>query len=218
MAGGALVRSAESPLTAASIPTGSIPTASIPTASIPIPTGSISTASISTAGLQALLDESALALERGQCIEGAELSRHAVQQAIELGDRPREASGLRLLSRQLTGAGNYELTAAICDQASAILRELDDQVGLCENQIVQALALHELGLAEDALDVLNSAHQVANQLNDRNLQYWVLNRIAVVHSGLQDHVGANDFQRRALALADGLDEDARFCIINNFSD
>jgi len=210
------VRSAESPLTAASIPTGSIPTASIPTGSIP--TGAISTASISTAGLQALLDESALALERGQCIEGAELSRHAVQQAIELGDRRREASGLRLLSRQLTGAGNYELTAAICDQASAILRELDDQVGLCENQIVQALALHELGLAEDALDVLNNAHQVANQLNDRNLQYWVLNRIAVVHSGLQDHVGANDFQRRALALADGLDEDARFCIINNFSD
>jgi diguanylate cyclase len=173
---------------------------------------------ISTAGLQALLDESAAALDSGHNVEGIELSRKAIQQAIELGDRVREAAGLCLLSRQLTRSGEYELTAAVCDQAAAILRELDDQTGLCENLIVQALALNELGLSEDALEALNVAHEVANRLNDRTLQYWVINRIAVVHSGMQDYARAQDFQKRALVLVEGLDEDAQFCIINNWAD
>jgi len=179
---------------------------------------SITTSSITTSGLQALLDDSAAALDRGNCVEGIELSRRAIQQAIELGDRAREAAGLCLLSRQLTRSGEYELTAAVCDQAAAIQRELDDQTGLCENLIVQALALNSLGLNEDALKALDVGHEVANRLNDRTLQYWVLNRIAVVHSGMQDYGVAHDFQLRALVLVEGLDEDARFCIINNLSD
>lgn len=184
-----------------------------------ISTGAISTkASISTADLQALLDESAEALERGRCVEGADLSRRAIEQAIKLGDRAREASGLSLLARQLTRSGQYELTAAVCDQAAAILRELDDQPGFCDNMIVQALALNELGLSEDALEALDVAHDVASRLNDRKLLYWVHNRIAVVLSAMQDHARAQDFQRRALVLVEGLDEDARFCIINNVSD
>ncbi len=123
-----------------------------------------------------------------------------------------------LLSRQLTRAGEYELTAAVCDQAAAIQRELGDQTGLCENLIVQALALNVLGLSEDALEALNVAHEVANQLNDKNLQYWVINRIAVVHTGMHDYARARDFQLRALDLVDDLDEDAQFCIVNNYSD
>jgi hypothetical protein len=66
--------------------------------------GSATAAPISTAGLQALLDESAAALERGLCVEGIEVSRRAIQQAIVLGDRTREASGLGLLARQEAGA------------------------------------------------------------------------------------------------------------------
>ncbi len=50
-------------------------------------------ASISTASLQALLDESAEALDRGKAADGIALSRRAIQQAIELGDRVREAAG-----------------------------------------------------------------------------------------------------------------------------
>ena len=180
--------------------------------------GPLTASSISTASLQSLLDESAAALESGSCVEGIVLSRQAIQQAIELGDRVREAAGLCLLARQLTRSGEYELTAAVCDQAAAILRELDDQTGLCENLIVQALALNELGLSEDALEALNVAHEVANRLNDRNLQYWVINRIAVVHSGMHDYARAQDFQLRALVLVEGLDEDAQFCIINNYAD
>src|SRR5690242_20127927 len=106
--------------------------------------GSATATPISTASLQALLDESSTALDRGRCVEGIEVSRRAIQQAIVLGDRAREATGLGLLARQLTRSGENELTAAVCDQAAAILRELDDQPGLCENMIVQALALHEL--------------------------------------------------------------------------
>jgi diguanylate cyclase (GGDEF)-like protein len=180
--------------------------------------GALTAASISTASLQELLDESAAALDSGDCVGGIELSRRAIQQAIELGDRVREAAGLCLLARQLTRSGEYELTAAVCDQAAAIQRELGDQTGLCENLIVQALALNELGLSEDALEALNVAHEVANELNDRSLQYWVINRIAVVHSGMHDYARAQDFQLRALVLVEGLDEDARFCIINNFAD
>lgn len=179
----------------------------------PPPTGSIS-----SDGLQALLADSASALKSGNCVEGIELSRRAIEQAIVLGDRAREAEGLRLLARQLTTSGENEMTAAVCDQAAAILRDLNDQPGLCDILIVQALALNELGLSEDALEALNVAYEVAGRLDDRSLTYWVLNRIAVVHTGMQDYGRAQDFQLRALELVEGLDDDARFCIINNYSD
>ncbi len=180
--------------------------------------GSVTAAPITTTGLQALLDESAAALDRGRCVEGIEISRRAIKQAIQLGDRAREASGLGLLARQLTHSGEMELTAAVCDQAAAILRELDDQSGLCDNMIVQALALNELGLSEEALDALDVAHEVASRLNDRSLLYWVHNRIAVVLGAMQDYGRAEKFNQRALVLVEGLDEDARFCILNNVAD
>jgi diguanylate cyclase (GGDEF)-like protein len=146
------------------------------------------------------------------------MSRQAIDLAVRLGDRAREAAGLGLLARQLTRTGEHEECSAACDRAAAILRALDDQVGLCDILIVQALALNELGLSEEALEVLAVAREGAARRNDRSQLYWVLNRIAVVHSGMQDFRRAQDFQLRALSLSEGLDEDARFCIINNLSD
>jgi diguanylate cyclase (GGDEF)-like protein len=168
--------------------------------------------------LQALLDQSQEALDSGRSIEGAAYSRQAIELAVQLADRPGQAAALCLLARQLTRLGSYEECSATCDRAAAILQELDDQVGLCDILIVQALALNELGLSEEALGVLAVAREVAARRNDRTLLYWVLNRIAVVHSGMHDFRRAQDFQLRALALSEGLDEDARFCIINNLSD
>jgi diguanylate cyclase (GGDEF)-like protein len=179
-----------------------------------IPTRHVSTA----AELVSLLAESASALEGGRALEGTELSRKAIEIAVQLGDRAQEAAGLCLLARQLTLAGEYELTAGACDQAAVILRDLDDQVGLCEILIVQALAFNQLGLSEEALNALNVAHEVANRLNDRGLLYWVLNRVATVHSQIQEFAQALEVQRRALPLAGSLDEDARFCILNNMAD
>jgi diguanylate cyclase (GGDEF)-like protein len=168
--------------------------------------------------LPALLAASEQSLQSGRCIDGAALARRAIELADEAGDRPRQAAALCLLARQLTRTGEFEQTVRACEQAAVILRDLDDQVGLCEILIVQALALNELNLSQEALDVLAIGREVATRLQDSGLLYWVLNRIAVVHSGLQDYARAHEFQIRALALSEGMDDDARFCIVNNFSD
>ncbi|GLY17316.1 GGDEF domain-containing protein [Kineosporia rhizophila] len=170
------------------------------------------------ARLTALLAASEEALEAGRCEQGIALSREAVVLSGALGDRRREAKALVLLARQFSEAGENEACSRACDQAAQVLRELDDQIGLGEILVVQALALNELGLSEEALDGLAVAREVAARLNDRPLLFWVLNRIAVVHCGRQDHRRAREFQMRALELAAGLDIHARFCIINNIAD
>jgi len=62
--------------------------------------------------LQALLQEAARALDAGRSVEGADLSRSAVELAVATGDRANEAAGLAMLARQLTRLGDHELTAA----------------------------------------------------------------------------------------------------------
>jgi diguanylate cyclase (GGDEF)-like protein len=168
--------------------------------------------------LRELLKNSSAALEGGRCEAGIALSEEAVALAAELGDQRSEATALVLLARQLGRAGEHEACSQVCDQAGHALRALGDEAGLGGILVVQALALNELGLAEEALDCLAVGREVAARLNDRPLLFWVLNRIAVVHSGMQDFTRAREFQLRALELAGGLDVDARFCIINNFAD
>jgi len=170
------------------------------------------------AELNALLAASEGALQNGQCVDGAGMARRASLLAAALGDRGRQAAALGLLARQLTRTGEFEATVETCDQAATILRELDDQAGYCEILIVQALALNALSLSAEALNVLSVGRDLATRLRDSGLLYWVLNRIALVHSGMHDYRRAQEFQQRALPLAQEMDDDARFCIINNISD
>ncbi|GLY30599.1 diguanylate cyclase [Kineosporia sp. NBRC 101731] len=165
-----------------------------------------------------LLSSSVAALDNGRCERGIELSREAIGLSGRLGDRRAEATALGLLARHLSRAGDNERCSDVCDQAAQALRALNDETGLGEILVVQALALNELGLSEEALNCLAVAREVAARLNDRQLLFWVLNRIAVVHSGMQDFARAKDFQLRALELASSLNVDARFCIVNNIAD
>jgi diguanylate cyclase (GGDEF)-like protein len=171
-----------------------------------------------SARLRELLANSVSALDRGRCNQGIDLSTEAIALAGRLGDRRAEASALVLLARHLSRAGDNEACSQVCDQAAHALQALGDEAGLGEILVVQALALNDQGLAEEALDSLAVAREVAARLNDRPLLFWVLNRIAVVHSGMQDFVRAKQFQLRALELANGLDVDAWFCIVNNIAD
>jgi diguanylate cyclase (GGDEF)-like protein len=165
-----------------------------------------------------LLHDAGIALDDGRCVEGVDLSRAAVGLAVTTGDRASEAAGLAMLARQLTRLGDHELTAATCDQAAAVYRDLDDPAGLCDTLVVQALALDALGLSEEALDALEVAREAAGRLGDPTSLYWVHNRIAVVHSGLHEFERSHDYQMQALELSTGLDDDARFCILNNVAD
>ena len=167
--------------------------------------------------LPGLLAASQAALDRGEYVEGAVLARQAIGWAVELGHRADQAAALCLLARHLSGTAEFEDAARACDWAGVILRELDDQAGLCQILIVRARALNKLGLGAEALDVLAVCREVAIWLNDPTLLFWVLNRIGVVHASLQDYTRAQGFQMRALALADGLDEDARFWLMNDLS-
>lgn len=168
--------------------------------------------------LREILAASGQALEDGRCEQGAALSRQAFALAQSRGDVRAQADALVLLARQLSQAGDNEACGTVCDQAAQLLRALGDDAGLGQILVTQALAFNELGLSEEALDSLAVAREVAARGNDRPLLFWVLNRIAVVHSGLQDFRRAREFQARALELASGLDVDARFCIVNNVAD
>jgi tetratricopeptide (TPR) repeat protein len=180
---------------------------------------SITDASAATgADLPALLQASEDALDSGRCIEGTTLARRAIEAAEELEDLAGQAAALRLLAKQLTLMGDFEETVRSCEKAAILLRDLDDQAGLCDILIIQALALNELSLSQEALDALAIARELASRLQDSGLLYWVLNRIAVVHAGMQDFRRSFQFQQRALPLSEGMDEDARFCILNNVSD
>ena len=74
--------------------------------------------STAAAELLDLLTESQAALHSGQCAPGAEMARRAIQLAVELDDRVRQAAALSLLARQLTRMGDFELCATVCASRS----------------------------------------------------------------------------------------------------
>nr|GID83202.1 hypothetical protein Ade03nite_21260 [Actinoplanes derwentensis] len=149
---------------------------------------------------------------------GGELARTAADLAAATGDAAGEAAALRSLANQLMRLGRQEEAIAACRKAVVTLEALDDPVGLCEVLTLQAMPLIDLGMHDEALDVLATARDIAQRLGDRELLYWVHNRTGVVHGRMGEHELSTTYLMRALGMADGMNAEARFCILNNVSD
>jgi diguanylate cyclase len=149
---------------------------------------------------------------------GSAVAREAAALAEASGDPSGQGRALRSLANQLLRLGELEAAVTACREAVAALETLPDDATICEVLTLQAMPLNELGLHEEALDVLERGREIAQRLGDRDLLYWVHNRTGVVHGSMGNRDQSTDYLTRALTMATGMDAEARFCILNNLGD
>jgi diguanylate cyclase (GGDEF)-like protein len=171
-----------------------------------------------TTPVHALLERAEQKRLAGDYRAGGELARAAADLASSRGDGAGEAAALRSLANQLMRVGRQEEAIAACRTAAVILEELADRVGLCEVLTLQAMPLIELGMHDEALGVLATARDIAQDLGNRELLYWVHNRTGVVRGSMGDRELSTESLMLALDMAEGMNAEARFCILNNVSD
>jgi diguanylate cyclase (GGDEF)-like protein len=149
---------------------------------------------------------------------GCETARRAADLACSLGDSKGHAEALRSLANQLLRIGRQEEAVTACREAVTELESLGDQAGICQVLTLQAMPLLDLGMHEEALEVLSRARDIAKSLGDRDLLYWVHNRIGVAHGSMSNYELSYTYLSQALTMAAGMDDEARFCILNNIGD
>jgi diguanylate cyclase len=149
---------------------------------------------------------------------GSAAARQAAALAAEAGDPAVQATALRSLANQLMRLGELEEAVAASREAIAVLECTGDQASICQALTIQAMPLNDLGMHEEALEVLAQAREIAQRLGDRSLLYWVHNRTGCVHGSMGDRALSSDYLTRALTMAEGMDAEARFCILNNLGD
>jgi diguanylate cyclase len=172
-------------------------------------------AAVQVTALLELAEENRLA---GDYRGGSAVARQAAALAESAGDHPGQAAALRSLANQLLRLGDLEEAVAACRESVAVLEGLGDEAAICQVLTVQAMPLNELGLHEEALDLLDQAREIAQRLGDRDLLYWVHNRTGVVHGSLGHRDLSTEYLMRALTMVEGMDVEARFCILNNVGD
>jgi len=166
-----------------------------------------------------LLERAEAARQAGDYRSGSELARQAVGLAASSGDRTGQAAALHALATQALRLGEYEEAIFACRDAVELLEAVGgDQAAICNVLTVKGLSLTELGMHEEALDALSRARDIAQQLGDRDLLYWVHNRTGLVHGNMGHRALSTEYLMRALTMAEGMDDEARFCILNNVGD
>jgi diguanylate cyclase (GGDEF)-like protein len=166
-----------------------------------------------------LLERAEEARLAGDYRSGSDLARRALALAESSGDIAGQADALHMLASQLLRLGEYEDAIFACRDAVALLESgRSHRSVVCNVLTVEALSLTELGMHEEALHVLSRAREIAYELVDRDLLYWVHNRTGVVHGNMGNHRLSTEYLMRALDMVDGMDDEARFCILNNVGD
>jgi len=167
----------------------------------------------------ALLDRAEKARQAGDYRTGSDLARQAVALAASSGDQAGQAAALHALATQALRLGEYEEAIFACQDAVELLdAAVDDRAATCNVLTVKGLSLTELGMHEEALDALSRARDIAQELGDRDLLYWVHNRTGLVHGNMGHRALSTEYLLRALTMSEGMDDEARFCILNNVGD
>lgn len=168
-------------------------------------------------GVDALLEASEAARQLGEYTRGAVLAEKAARAAERGGRRAELAAAQVLQARHLTRTGELERAVTLCRLAMKIQQQRGDDFQRCHAMLVEAFALMELGLHAEALESLGDALELATRLDDRDLLYWVHNRLGTAHEYLGDPALGRDFLQRALAMADTTDAETQFCVANNLA-
>jgi len=180
---------------------------------------SASTPAAVVAQVTALLELAEEARLAGDYRSGSELARRAVALAESSDDSAGHAAALHMLATQSLRLGDYEGAIIACRDAIAVLEStVGDQATVCNILTVQAHAMTEIGMHDEALEALSWAREIAQELDDLDLLYWVHNRTGVVHGNMGNQVLGTQYLKRALSVSGGMDDEARFCILNNIGD
>jgi len=180
---------------------------------------SATTPAVPAAQVTELLDLAEKARLAGDYRSGSELARRAVALAESSGDRVGQAAAMHMMATQSLRLGEYEEAIIACRDAIDVLESAGgDQATICDVLTVQAHAMTEIGMHEEALAALSWAREIAQELDDLDLLYWVHNRTGVVHGNMGNQVLGTQYLKRALSMSGGMDDEARFCILNNIGD
>jgi diguanylate cyclase len=154
----------------------------------------------------------------GDYLAGCDLAGRAAELATATGDARGRADALSSRANQLLRLGRQEEAVGDCRQATALLEPLGELAVICRVLTVEAMALNDLGMHEEALEALGRGRAIAQQLGDNDLLFWVHNRTGVVHGSLGDRQLSTRYLMRALTMSENMDAEARFCILNNVAD
>lgn len=149
---------------------------------------------------------------------GTDLARQAAALAESIGDVPTRAEALRSLANQLMRLGEQEAAVTACRDAILALEGIGDERTICQVLTIEAIPLTDLGMYDEALQALERGRDIAHRLGDQGLLYWVHNRTGVVHGSMGDYDLSTEYLMRALTMVEGMDDEARFCILNNVGD
>jgi diguanylate cyclase len=180
---------------------------------------SVATTPSTAAGRVAtLLDQAEEMRRTGDYRAGTEYARQAAGLAESIGDVPTRAGALRSLANQLMRLGEQETAVTACRDAILALEGIGDEQSICQILTVEAIPLTDLGMYDEALEALARGREIAHRAGDQSLLYWVHNRTGVVHGAMGDYDLSSEYLMRALTMVEGLDDEARFCILNNLGD
>ena len=166
----------------------------------------------------ALLELAEEARQAGDYRAGSDLAGRAAALAGAAGDAHRRGEALRSMANQLLRLGEHEAAISACQEAIAAFESVGDRAAVCATLSLQAMPLNDLGLHEDALAALARGREIAQELHDNDLLYWVHNRTGVVHGSMGNWALSTEYLTKALSMAGSMDAEARFCILNNVGD
>ena len=128
------------------------------------------------------------------------------------------ASALALLAHVSSVQGDAESTLQQVSQALSLLDSSEPSVLLGDLYLTRGCARLLAGEYIEALDDLGSAQQIAEEIGDRSLAAFVLDRIARVCHATERVPLALDLQQRALAIHRELGDDTgEALVLNNMS-
>ncbi|MEO5806578.1 diguanylate cyclase [Devosia sp.] len=154
---------------------------------------------------------------RGDYQQGALLAQQAADAAAAADLPAAEATALCLMANQLIRIGAHERAAEACGRAGKLEQAIGHDVGVAQALTMQAMAYMELGLQEEALQVLTTSLEIAQRLREPSLLFWAYNRIGNAQGYLGNHLESRGFLLRALPFSTGLGAEAKFCILNNLA-
>ncbi|GLY99876.1 diguanylate cyclase [Actinoplanes sp. NBRC 103695] len=173
---------------------------------------------LSSTAVAGLLDRAEQARLAGDYRGGCDLAWQAADLATVQHDDAGRAAALRSMANQLLRLGEQERAVTACRDAVALLEGLGDDAAICDVLTVEAMCLNELGMHEEALDVLTRGRDIAHRLGAQDLLYWVHNRTGVVHGSLGQYDLSTTYLLTALQMSTSMDAEARFCVLNNLGD
>src|SRR5439155_7528 len=125
-----------------------------------------------------------------------------------LGHRHTYAHAMNGIGRLYAQLGDYARSLSVCQDAVAVMEDLDDQFGLGSVLDNAGFAHHHLGRHAQAMACYERALRIFQEMGDRDSEASTSEHLGDTHLATGDLVGARRAWQRALALLDAVEQGA----------